>query len=445
MPEAIRLVEKMKQRIKETPSTPVTERVKQKWKSILCKNNGYGTLCNINSKLVDIESPENKGLSLRDCNDVRFYRFAPITSCDVKRNFSQYTAGYKKWDHERKGDIMGELQLESVINHVKHYQNNWINHLHRMHRDRIPKVMLHCRPNGKRFLGRPKKRWIENSTVRSCFPPKDEEINDSASHKRIRELTTEAIRTEDDKLFTREEILYTIKQFNPKKAPGEDGLTSEILLQVFKAFPAFMTEIYNKCLKESCFPQQWKKSNIVAIIKPGKEEVKDVSKYRPISLLNEKIRDDKTLNIYLNNKRLEQVSELKYLGIYLDNKFNFDKHVDYITEKCTPIINMLARVAKLKWGLEHRALKTIYMGAIEPVLTYGAPIWEKALTKQNNLRKYQRVQRLMNIKIAKAFRTLSYDASCVIAGVLPVRLVIEEKVRIYRATHKNMEYDAPLK
>ncbi|KAJ4438447.1 hypothetical protein ANN_14392 [Periplaneta americana] len=44
--------------------------------------------------------------------------------------------------------------------------------------------------------------------------------------------------------------------------------------------------------------------------------------------------DDKTLNIYLNNKRLEQVSELKYLGIYLDTRFNFDKHVDYITEKC---------------------------------------------------------------------------------------------------------------
>ncbi|KAJ4434091.1 hypothetical protein ANN_16411 [Periplaneta americana] len=71
MPEALKLVEEMTKRINETPSTPVTERVKQKWKSILCKNNGYGTLCNINSKLVDIESPENKGLSLRDCNDVR--------------------------------------------------------------------------------------------------------------------------------------------------------------------------------------------------------------------------------------------------------------------------------------------------------------------------------------------------------------------------------------
>ncbi|KAJ4445155.1 hypothetical protein ANN_06956 [Periplaneta americana] len=90
MPEALKLIEEMTQRINETPSTPVTERVKQKWKSILCTNDGYGTLCNINSKLVDIESTENKGLSLRDCNDVRFFRFAPITSYDVERSFSQY-------------------------------------------------------------------------------------------------------------------------------------------------------------------------------------------------------------------------------------------------------------------------------------------------------------------------------------------------------------------
>ncbi|KAJ4448977.1 hypothetical protein ANN_00369 [Periplaneta americana] len=81
----------------------------------------------------------------------------------------RYTAGYTKWDHKRNEDVMEELQLEPVINHVKHYRNNWINHLHRMRRDRIPKVILHYRPNGKRSLGRPKKRWIENSISQKMF------------------------------------------------------------------------------------------------------------------------------------------------------------------------------------------------------------------------------------------------------------------------------------
>ena len=50
----------------------------------------------------------------------------------------------------------------------------------------------------------------------------------------------------------------------------------------------------------------------------------------------------------------------------------------------------------------------------------------------------------MNIKIAKAFRTLSYEASCVLAGVRPICLAIEEKVRTYKATHNNIAYDAPM-
>jgi hypothetical protein len=51
---------------------------------------------------------------------------------------------------------------------------------------------------------------------------------------------------------------------------------------------------------------------------------------------------------------------------------------------------------------------------------------------------------MMNIKIAKAFRTLSYEASCVLAGVRPIRLDIEENVLTYKATHNNIKYDAPL-
>jgi len=73
--------------------------------------------------------------------------------------------------------------------------------------------------------------------------------------------------------------------------------------------------------------------------------------------------------------------QVKYLGIHFDNRFNFDKHVDKITGKCAPILCMLARSAKFIWGLGHRALKVIYNGAIEPILTYGAPVWYKALKR----------------------------------------------------------------
>jgi hypothetical protein len=48
---------------------------------------------------------------------------------------------------------------------------------------------------------------------------------------------------------------------------------------------------------------------------------------------------------------------------------------------------------------------TGYKGAILPLLLYGAPVWIESLEKECNKTMYNRVQRLMNIKIAKAFRT----------------------------------------
>ena len=77
---------------------------------------------------------------------------------------------------------------------------------------------------------------------------------------------------------------------------------------------------------------------------------------------------------------------------------------------------MLGKSAKLQWGLGHKSLKTIYEGAVIPILTYGAPVWEQAVAKHRNLRKLQRAQRLINIKIAKTYRTISFEASCLLDG-----------------------------
>ena len=51
---------------------------------------------------------------------------------------------------------------------------------------------------------------------------------------------------------------------------------------------------------------------------------------------------------------------------------------------------------------------------------------------------------MMNIKIAKVFRTLSYETPCVLAAVRPIQLAVEEKICTYTATHNNIKYDEPL-
>jgi hypothetical protein len=51
------------------------------------------------------------------------------------------------------------------------------------------------------------------------------------------------------------------------------------------------------------------------------------------------------INIFLNNRKLEQVNEIKYLGIYFDRRLSFYKHIEQIVDKSralTYILNPLA-------------------------------------------------------------------------------------------------------
>jgi hypothetical protein len=86
-------------------------------------------------------------------------------------------------------------------------------------------------------------------------------------------------------------------------------------------------------------------------------------------------------------------------------------------------------MAKLTWGIKHAAITTICKGAILPLLTYGALVWVEAMNYEHNRKKYIRVQRLINIRMAKAYRTTSSKALCMMTGMTPIILKLQEVVR----------------
>jgi len=159
-----------------------------------------------------------------------------------------------------------------------------------------------------------------------------------------------------------------------------------------------------------------------------------------IMLLSRRKRNErKDLEIYLNFRPLTQVISLKYLGIIIDSKLTFRVHINYMTEKCSKLIFALSRSAKINWGLSHNALKTIYTGAILPLLVYGAPIWVNAPNKACYRTKLTRVQRLINIRIAKSYRMVSNEALCMITGLNPIDIKIEEIARLFQITKGNIK------
>ena len=88
------------------------------------------------------------------------------------------------------------------------------------------------------------------------------------------------------------------------------------------------------------------------------------------------------------------------------------------------MIFALSKSAKVNWGLKHATLKIIDTGAILPLLLHGAPVWKKTIDKASYKLKLIGVQRLINIRIAKSYRTVPNEALCILTGLtlLPLKL-----------------------
>jgi hypothetical protein len=127
-----------------------------------------------------------------------------------------------------------------------------------------------------------------------------------------------------------------------------------------------------------------------------------------VILISRRRKERKAIFIHLNNNHLEQVDKKTYLGMNMASKFKFSEHIKYITDRCTKLINALSKWARISWGLKHEALNTIYNGAILPQLLYTAPVWIESINKECNRAKYVRVQKLVSLRIAKTYRTISH-------------------------------------
>ena len=77
-----------------------------------------------------------------------------------------------------------------------------------------------------------------------------------------------------------------------------------------------LAELFNKCLKESCFPECWKSSSGVLVFK-NVDERSTVKNYRPVSLLSVVSKVFKKL---VNNRI---VDHLEKCGLFSDFQYGF--------------------------------------------------------------------------------------------------------------------------
>jgi hypothetical protein len=75
--------------------------------------------------------------------------------------YMRRTAGYTWTDYKTNTQITKELKITSILDELLEYKRNWIQCVNRMTGNRLPRVMKHYSPTGRRNYGRPLKRLLD--------------------------------------------------------------------------------------------------------------------------------------------------------------------------------------------------------------------------------------------------------------------------------------------
>ncbi|GFT21219.1 probable RNA-directed DNA polymerase from transposon X-element [Trichonephila clavipes] len=92
----------------------------------------------------------------------------------------------------------------------------------------------------------------------------------------------------------------------------------------------------------------------------------------------------------LFDDNIQWVPVVKYLGLHIDSRLTFKKHIDYLSEKfwgkISLAISLVGRRSPL--SLENKVI--LYKQILRPVITYGSPVW--GATAATHMKKIQVMQ-----------------------------------------------------
>ncbi|KAI5753900.1 hypothetical protein M8J77_004220 [Diaphorina citri] len=107
--------------------------------------------------------------------------------------------------------------------------------------------------------------------------------------------------------------------------------------------------------------------------------------------------------LFFQNHRITFSDHVKWLGVYLDTKWTFKKHIEQTKIKSLKAINILKVLNNKTWGLSRACLLRLFYAFVRPIMDYGAVIYGSAT--QSSLSKLNTVYHTALRIISGAYRT----------------------------------------
>uniref|UniRef100_A0A1B6M3N2 Reverse transcriptase domain-containing protein n=1 Tax=Graphocephala atropunctata TaxID=36148 RepID=A0A1B6M3N2_9HEMI len=99
-----------------------------------------------------------------------------------------------------------------------------------------------------------------------------------------------------------------------------------------------------------------------------------------ISSCTKQTQDKLSPNIFLDDKKLDQVECTKFLGLLIDEHLSWDKHIDHVVNRMSSGLYAMRQLYKI---CNSKTLLTIYYSLVHSHLAYGISLY--GATKKGNL------------------------------------------------------------
>ena len=106
-------------------------------------------------------------------------------------------------------------------------------------------------------------------------------------------------------------VRKVVMNLDLSKASGPDCIPVVVLKNCELELSYILAELFNKCLKESCFPDYWKVSSVVHVFKNAGER-STAKNYRPVSLLSVVSKVFEKLKVFDHLEKCGLFSDFQY-------------------------------------------------------------------------------------------------------------------------------------
>ena len=150
-------------------------------------------------------------------------------------------------------------------------------------------------------------------------------------------------------------------------------------------------------------------------------------------------------SLRLGNTVLQISTKVKYLGITLDQKLNWNAHIEQVINKATSALWVCSRTFGKKWGLRPHMIHWLYLAVVKPRITYASLVWWPKTKETSTQKKLSKIQRLACVSITGAIRSAPSRALDAMLCLLPlhesVQLEAEKSALRLKRQVKLMEGD----